>query len=553
MKRNLLLGMAVLVLALAAGTVATVVFATPVGEAIITYPYDGMQISGAVPIKCNAAISSPTFAFYKVEFSLGDAPPTGWGAVSGVQKQVPADGVCATWDTTKFPNGPAYLKLTVVDDTANYIEDIIKVVINNGAAAAGSEACKACHAETYAAWAATKHGANKIGCEACHGPGATHIALGGDKAYIDKVYAAQLCGTCHKDILAEWEKSAHNNHPDLVEFGRSPCFNCHSAQGYVNVVFKGNAQYPVPYHLEGQTCVACHNPHSAKNEGQLRFVGTSTLPSGAVVNVGLAANCANCHNQRRIPSDIEAQVTKAFTRGPHEGTSTEMLTGTDAWEFPGKGYLFPSSPHKDVVKDACVTCHMKPTDASAPQHAMEPQIAACKTCHGENVANFEFKAKADYDGSGKVGTVEEEVEGLMELVQAQLPPTTSGWLNDRKLDTPEKRGAAYNWLFVERDWSKGIHNTLYAVALLQASYKELTGEDVPNAALVIYKPVAPAPAAAETPAAGTSAGTPPSIPANHPTSGCITCHSTGAAGAPKFPDNHSAFTEAQCTTCHKAQ
>jgi hypothetical protein len=29
--------------------------------------------------------------------------------------------------------------------------------------------------------------------QACHGPGATYIALGGDKAYIDKVYAAALC------------------------------------------------------------------------------------------------------------------------------------------------------------------------------------------------------------------------------------------------------------------------------------------------------------------------------------------------------------------------
>ncbi len=551
MKRNILILAAALALILAASAVATVVFATPTGTAIITYPYDGMQISGTVPIKCDAVITSPNFSFYKVEFSLGDAKPTGWGAVTGVQNQAPKDGVCGTWDTTKFPNGPVWLKLTVVDDTSNYIEDTIKVVINNGGAAAGTEACKSCHAEAYAAWAATKHGANKVGCETCHGPGATHIALGGDKAYIDKVYAAAQCGTCHKETFAEWEKSAHNNHPAIAEFGRTPCWNCHTAQGYVNVQYEGNADWKGSYHYEGQTCAVCHNPHSAKNEGQLRFVGTSKLPSGQVVNVGLAANCANCHNQRRIPSDIEAQVNKAFTRGPHEGTSTEMLEGTDAWEFPDKGYLFPSSPHKDVVKDACVTCHMKPTDGSEPMHSMEPQVAACKTCHGD-VANFEFHAKADYDGNGKVGTVEEEVEGLMEIIAAKLPPTTSGWLNDKKLDTPEKRAAAYNWLFVERDWSKGIHNTLYAVALLQASYKELTGEDVPNASLVIYKPVAPA--ASEQPAGGgETAGAVPNIPANHPTAGCVTCHGTGAAGAPKFPENHASFTEAQCATCHKAQ
>lgn len=552
MKRNILVIAAVLALILVTGAVANIVLATPTGKAEIMYPYDGMQVNGKVQVKCDAAVSSPEFSFYKIEFSLGDAKPTGWGAVTGVQKEAPAEGVCGTFDTTLYPNGPVYLRLTVVDNTGNYLEDTIKVIINNGAVAAGTEACKSCHAEQYAAWSVTKHGANKVGCETCHGPGATHIAMGGDKMYIDRVYAAAQCGTCHKDTFAEWQKSAHNNHPDTVEFGRSPCMNCHTAQGYVNVQFEGNAAYAAPYHLEGQTCASCHNPHSAKNEGQLRFVGTSKLPSGQVINVGLAANCANCHNQRRVTSDIEGQVTKAFGRGPHEGTSSEMFAGTDAWEFPDKGYVFPSSPHKDVVKDACVTCHMKPTEGAEPMHSMEPQVAACKTCHGDTVTNFEFKAKADYDGNGKVGTVEQEVEGLMELVQAQLPATPATWTSNKKLDTEGKRGAAYNWLFVERDWSKGIHNTLYAVALLQASYKEVTGKDVPNARLVIYKPVAPA-ATTEQPAAGTETGTPPNIPANHATAACAACHASGVGGAPKFPENHATLAETQCATCHKAQ
>ena len=52
---------------------------------------------------------------------------------------------------------------------------------------------------------------------------------------------------------------------------------------------------------------------------------------------------------------------------------------------------------------------------------------------------------------------------------------------------------------------------------------------------------------------GATAGTPPNIPANHPASGCLMCHSTGAAGAPKFPANHTAFAETQCATCHKAK
>jgi len=40
--------------------------------------------------------------------------------------------------------------------------------------------------------------------------------------------------------------------------------------------------------------------------------------------------------------------------------------------------------------------------------------------------------------------------------------------------------AAYNWLFVNNDGSLGVHNTAYAVGLLQASIANLTGVSVPG-------------------------------------------------------------------------
>ena len=57
----------------------------------------------------------------------------------------------------------------------------------------GSETCKTCHEEIYNGWEKTPHwkttlntkgGPSKQGCEGCHGPGAAHVAGGGDKTKI---------------------------------------------------------------------------------------------------------------------------------------------------------------------------------------------------------------------------------------------------------------------------------------------------------------------------------------------------------------------------------
>ena len=89
--------------------------------------------------------------------------------------------------------------------------------------------------------------------------------------------------------------------------------------------------------------------------------------------------------------------------------------------------------------------------------------------------------------------------------------------------------------------------------LVEKQYVNDKGVIEPNPAA--QKPAAPAAGSESKPASATttqaSAGGPPNVPANHPAAGCLVCHSTGAAGAPKFPANHTAFTEAQCSTCHK--
>ena len=76
----------------------------------------------------------------------------------------------------------------------------------------GSETCAACHEDSYDGFAKTPHwktpndtrgGPSKQGCEGCHGPGAAHVAGGGDetKIFIFKKHSAKeindRCLTCH--------------------------------------------------------------------------------------------------------------------------------------------------------------------------------------------------------------------------------------------------------------------------------------------------------------------------------------------------------------------
>src|SRR6202142_2622009 len=82
----------------------------------------------------------------------------------------------------------------------------------------GAETCKTCHEETYSAWEKTPHwkttlnkkgGPSKQGCEGCHGPGAEHVAGGGDKTKIfgfeggSRQEARARCLRCHGESPSE--------------------------------------------------------------------------------------------------------------------------------------------------------------------------------------------------------------------------------------------------------------------------------------------------------------------------------------------------------------
>ena len=86
----------------------------------------------------------------------------------------------------------------------------------------GAEVCKTCHEEIYNRWEKTPHwkttldtkgGPSHQGCEGCHGPGAAHVAGGGDKTkiFIFSEHSPKeindRCLTCHAASTEHHERN----------------------------------------------------------------------------------------------------------------------------------------------------------------------------------------------------------------------------------------------------------------------------------------------------------------------------------------------------------
>lgn len=53
----------------------------------------------------------------------------------------------------------------------------------------------------------------------------------------------------------------------------------------------------------------------------------------------------------------------------------------------------------------------------------------------------------------------------------------------RVRDTKTERVALWNYWVIANEGSKGVHNTAFSVQVLQRTYRQLTGKDVPGATL----------------------------------------------------------------------
>ncbi|NOZ26580.1 MAG: hypothetical protein GXP39_00820 [Chloroflexi bacterium] len=366
-----------------------------------------------------------------------------------------------------------------------------------------------------------------IQCENCHGPGSAH---NGDEAKIDSSLSAGVCDQCHNDghYHVKGDQLVNAKHAQAGTLGppngRAPCARCHSPGGFVDFI-NDVPEEKRRAEVGAIECATCHDPHGNGNPWQLRVVDAVKGAPIEITDAGLSAICMECHNARVTAEEVLAEKPHF----PHYSAAAEAIMGQGGYDF---GEELPNSPHGKIIGVAatpdqfggykpgpCVACHMAETPGGnrnteeslqVPGHNLVgahsfnmvspdgtfEHVAVCQTCHA-GIETFNFPAEADYDGDGAVEGVQDEIKGLLDLLKEAIVasgiPALDHYPYFKLPDeaTEEQKAAIYNYRFVIGVVPEGegraaaAHNFKRSVALLQLSYRKLTGQDVPNATLLI--------------------------------------------------------------------
>lgn len=361
-----------------------------------------------------------------------------------------------------------------------------------------------------------------VSCESCHGPGSQHP--GEESASLD----VAICATCHQDgnqfnQAKQWRLGPHGADDGFLvsseeEASVPSCTKCHSPTSFVDHL-KGK---PLTRLEAGRlTCQGCHDPHNLAGypaaAKQVRIYDTTTLDDAqnptnppVLTGQGTSALCMYCHNGRRSPPPTFA----ASTGVPHGGsTATDVLLGIRAStnvQVIVSGVTntiatvtLVNSAHAGTAK--CVDCHMHKGSDTVGDHTFSMtdrlteagNVAACAACHDGvdpvtsldhiSVVRSGFPGAGDYNGNGVVEGVQTEVAGIQQQLRDKMLATGMvGFGRSARYSTDPllravQRNAAWNDYLVYRDLSHGIHNTAFAVRLLQWSYTVLSTNTGGNA------------------------------------------------------------------------
>lgn len=198
----------------------------------------------------------------------------------------------------------------------------------------GADTCKACHEDIFQGLQRTRHwnavlkveGIEAHSCESCHGPGAAHVEVGGDKSKIFVFKGAA---------------------PEVIN---SRCLACHERNSE-HAHFLSS-----PHATNGLSCTTCHDPHFAKEQRGLLVQKQPDL-------------CYGCHTEER------ADFSKPFRHRVNEG----LLRCTDC--HSPHGTALPHVLRADASQDqVCFKCHRNLQGPFVFEH-VPMKTEGCTSCH----------------------------------------------------------------------------------------------------------------------------------------------------------------------------
>lgn len=435
----------------------------------------------------------------ELERPFFDDPPALAGGFLGYDEQVPKLTVCGNCHIGQQSGW---------EETAH--ADAWQTLQASGSA---RESCENCHTVSpngnqtmEGGWPATQDTRyHDVQCESCHGPGETHLANpDASQPLAQLAVGSDLtagCGECHTGthhgFVQEWEQSPHSRVVESAA-GRAECEACHRGQATLRA-WGEDADYVEKFDAEHLpvVCGVCHDPHSATNEGQLRFpVNTVSIEEHL---------CAQCHNRRTIPS------AAAHGLEPH-APEAALLVGDAGWFPPGaeidQGEI-RGTHGSERNERLCATCHLpmftvrdeetgefvievfghlfRPipcVDAQGVPQPFEDQCeisTAARTfqactggpCHGDEQAAFSALNRAVTSIQG----LADDLHALLERVDPNLEEA-GGEIDDTNPTFTIAEGALFNYnlaTFGNTDFGtntvvgSSVHNPFLVEALLIAS------------------------------------------------------------------------------------
>jgi DmsE family decaheme c-type cytochrome len=238
------------------------------------------------------------------------------------------------------------------------------MALNGGATYVGEAVCVACHATQDKQFAHTLHAnvfrlnpkgeKEKLGCEACHGPGSNHLK--------DPAGAAN-----HVSLVGftkEWGTP--------VALQTSMCLACH--RGGQRMFWAGS-----PHATNELGCSDCHNPMAKLSA------------AGLLKKSSINETCITCHKQQRAEFSkrshmplLEGKMSCVDCHNPHGSTSNSLLKGDSVNETCYQCHADKRGPflwEHPPVRDNCLNCH----NPHGSNHDKLLQVARpflCQQCHG---------------------------------------------------------------------------------------------------------------------------------------------------------------------------